>query len=125
MQHTICVAGTGALPDVRRVMAKGAFKTVGKGKRRFVPHPEPADDDELELEDDDAEEGGGGAAKAGGKNKRRRSLVDDAAEEDGEVRNQPLAAPFSRISSSRRLRSAVFVVHFDGEPHMVSLEPRL
>jgi len=100
VQHIKCLSVTKALPTVRGGMAKGAFKTVGTGKRRFVPHPEPADDDELELEDDDAEEGGGGAAKAGGKNKRRRSLVDDAAEEDGEVRNQPLAAPFSRISSS-------------------------
>ncbi len=63
-------------------MAKGAFKTIGKGKRRFVPHPEPEDDEELELEDDDAEETGASAEPKRGKHKRRRSLVDDAAEED-------------------------------------------
>ncbi|KAK9820946.1 hypothetical protein WJX81_001276 [Elliptochloris bilobata] len=63
-------------------MAKGSFKTVGKGKRRFVPHPEPEDDEEVELEDDDAVENGAGGEQARTKKKRRRSLVDDAAEED-------------------------------------------
>ncbi len=65
-------------------MAKGTFKTVGKGKRRFVPHkaPEDEDDEELELEDEDAEENGAGGSGERSKKKRRRSLVDDAAEED-------------------------------------------
>ena len=65
-------------------MAKGTFKTIGKGKRRFVPHkaPEDEDDEELELEDEDAEENGAGGSGERSKKKRRRSLVDDAAEED-------------------------------------------
>ena len=65
-------------------MAKGTFTTIGKGKRRFVPHkaPEDEDDEELELEDEDAEEDGAGGSGERSKKKRRRSLVDDAAEED-------------------------------------------
>ena len=65
-------------------MAKGTFKTIGKGKRRFVPHkaPEDEDDEELELEDEDAEENGAaGGSGERSKKKRRRSLVDDAAED--------------------------------------------
>lgn len=83
-------------------MAKGTFKTIGKGKRRFVPHKAPEEDDEeLELEDEDAEENGAGGSGERSKKKRRRSLVDDAAEED--VRMVALA----RLSDSRWHRSSL------------------